>query len=214
MTRATRISIGTVFVAAALLAPIHASAATQNAACAKAKGESLVQNGSYRVFQRVKKQPKKYYTSLTRIYSCSLHSLHFKQVLIAKWGNNLDGTQDVRDGELAGTYVLLRVESETGVTDEIGLLTSDLRKGGARQFFPPDERVLGESYLASDGGVLAVFSPGAPSATLHAFDADGDHTLATGAFSEPGVGSNHAYWQDSAGLHAFAFSGAAAASSN
>ncbi len=199
-------------VALLLLVPTGAQAAVRDSACARASGRTVVQNGSYRVFQRIKLQPKKYFTSLTSVYSCPLTKVHLKKTLIAKWGNNLDGTQIVIDGHLAGTFALLRVESETGVTDELGLIASDMRKGGGWQFFPPEERLLGESWIASGGGVLAVVSPGADSATLHAFDSTGDHTLATGAFTEPGVSAQHAYWYDQLGLHSYAFTGAVTAS--
>lgn len=207
-------AMGILALAALLLVPAGAHAATRNAACAHAQGDTLVQNGTYRVYQRVKNQPKKYYTSLTSVYSCKLSQIHFKKHLIAKWGNNLDGTETVLDGELAGSFALLRIESETGVSDEIGLMTSDLRKGGSRHFFPPGDQVLGESWLASGGGVLAVYGPGEPSPTLHAFDSAGDHTLATGAFSEPGVSSKHAFWFESGILHSFPFAGSAATAPN
>jgi hypothetical protein len=188
--------------------------AARNTQCPKAKGETIVQNGSFRVYQRIKHQPKKYYTTLTSVYSCALNKVHFKRHLIGSWGNNLDGTLTVTDGQLAGSFALLRVEDETGVAFSEGLLTSDLRKDGARSFYPANDQALGESWIASGGGILVVYSPNSTNASLHAIDSAGDHALATGAFTEPGVSSSHAFWLEAGLPKLFEFAGAAFAPTN
>jgi hypothetical protein len=210
MSPSKRIAALTALTVALMLMTTGASSAAPNARCLHAKGDTIVQSGSYRVYQVIKHQPKKYYTSLTTVYTCGLHRVHFLRRAIARWGNNLDGTLDVRDGQLAGDYALLRVEDETGVSDSIGLWASDLRHGSATQFYPSEDQAIGDTWLASDGGVLAVYSPNTTNATLHAFDSAGDHTLATGTFSESGVSSDNAYWIDAGVFHSFTFVGAAA----
>jgi hypothetical protein len=98
------------------------------------------------------------------------------------------------------------------------MLTSNLSKGGSRWFFSSNDDTLGDTWLSSGGGILAVSGASsftvsdvsAPGPTLHAIDSTGDHTLSTGAFAEPAVSSKNAYWFESGVLHSFAFAGAAA----
>jgi hypothetical protein len=209
MPRATKLAVALALAVSAILVPSIAHAGAHKTTCLTAKGETLAQNGKFRVYQRIKLQPKKYYSSITTELSCSLTG-HFKERQIAKWGNNADGTLDVRGTELADHYVVFKIEEETGVSDSFGLMNSDLRRGGSQSYFPKEDQEIGDFWVARGGGVLAVFAPHQTGITLHAFDASGDHLLAGAGFTEEGVSSNNAYWTEGSVLHSFTFVGAAA----
>jgi hypothetical protein len=192
------------------LAPASASAATRGAACLRTPGETIAQSRVYRIYKTTKVISRSAEVFDVRVYSCRLDSVKLRRFRYSRWKNDLDATVYVNYATIAGRYALVKLDTATGVSDTQWLLALDLRTGKRQMIDPGDDQGVGVNIITSTGGVLWVHEPGIAGQTLHAFDATGDHTIATGDFSEPAAGGSTAYWMQGGVAHSYTFVGAAA----
>ncbi len=179
-------------LATLVLLVLAAPAEAKRPFCDTRPGYTLVSDGSHRIYETiipVKGDPD---ADVTTVYVCRDGSRK-RSHRLDRFNNTLDGAGRPQSGKLAGRWLLLDVEEETGVTDGHGLELFDLRKARLRASLYADGSDALAYALTSSGAFAASipFSGG-----LMAFDAAGTRPLAGETATELAAAGRRVYWAD------------------
>jgi hypothetical protein len=188
-------------LALVLLLPAGASAAQPR--CDQRAGTTLVADGHWRVYVRVKPDASDPDANVTRIFACRSGSRKTRR--LERYVNTLDGTLTPVSGRLAGKWLLMEIDEETGTNSGHGLRLFNLRthKQRASTYLDGSSDLI---YALTDRGAFAVIEE---IAGLVAFDDKGENVLAKpGAPASLGASDERIYWMED-GAAKFAVLGAA-----